>query len=202
MVPVSKGVQTRQAILQVGYDQACLLGLEGLTIGKLAEQMGMSKSGVFAHFRSREDLQLAVLDYAGQRFVAEVLQPALAQPRGLSRLRAIVENWLNWQQGSSRACLFISAAIEYDDRPGPLRDAVAEGQLRWRQEIARCVQHALEKGQLRAEVEPEQLAFEIFCLVLGVHHDVRLFGQEARVRARAWRALDKILEPELALKGM
>ena len=198
---MSKGVQTRQTIVQVGYEQASRLGLEGLTIGKLAEQLGMSKSGVFAHFRSREDLQLAVLEFAGQRFVAEVLQPALTHSRGLSRLRALMENWLNWQRGSSRACLFISAAIEYDDRPGPLRDAVAEGQRRWRQEVARCAQHALERGQLRAEVDAEQLAFELFSLVLGVHHDVRLFGDEEQVRERARRALDKILQPELVMKG-
>lgn len=190
---MSKGEQTRKAILETAFEQAGQLGLEGLTIGKLAEALGMSKSGVFAHFRSREDLQLAVLELAGQRFISQVLQPALAQPRGLSRLRAMVANWFELHREARRSCLFISAAIEYDDRPGPLRQAVVEGQRRWRQEVARCVGHAVERGQLRPDTDAEQIAFEIFALVLGVHHDVRLFGDEAGVRRRADSALDKIL---------
>jgi AcrR family transcriptional regulator len=189
---VNKGEQTRKAILEAAFDQATQLGLEGLTIGKLAEQLGMSKSGVFAHFRSREDLQLAVLELAGQRFVAQVLQPALSQPRGLARLRAIGANWFSLHQQSRRACLFISASTEYDDRPGPLRDAVKASHQRWRQDLARCVQQAIDKGQLHEDADPEQIAFELFALVLGLHHDARLFDDDG-ARQRATRALDNLL---------
>ncbi len=180
---MSKGDTTRQRILDQAYEQATQLGLEGLTLGKLAEELGMSKSGVFAHFRSREDLQLAVLDEAAQRFVQQVLQPALKEPRGIQRLRAIIKNWTR----SPKACLFISGTSEYDDRPGPLRDALQGYHRKWRQDLARAVRQA-ELG-----LDPDQTAFEIFALVLGLHHDYRLFGDE-QVLDRADQALNKLLK--------
>jgi len=190
---VSKGDSTRQRILDQAYEQASQLGLEGLTLGKLAEELGMSKSGVFAHFRSREDLQLAVLELAAQRFVHHVLQPALKEPRGLPRLRAIIANWFALGAKSKKACLFISGSSEYDDRPGPLKDAIADCHRRWRQDLARAVSHAVEKGQLSPDTDPDQVAFEIFSLVLGLHHDARLFG-DASVLNRAEKALDHLLK--------
>jgi AcrR family transcriptional regulator len=190
---VSKGQHTRQQILDVAFDQASRLGLEGLTIGKLAEAMEMSKSGVFAHFKAREELQLAVIDHATQIFLATVFHPALAFPRGLPRLRAIVENWFaRMDSGSKRGCVFLSGAWEYDDRPGPLREALADCQRRWRGDLALCVTHAIEKGQLNSATDPYQVAFEIFALVTALHHDVRLLDEEhSRGRARA--AFERLL---------
>lgn len=190
---MSKGEQTRNAILDAALEQATQVGLEGLTIGKLAEQMGMSKSGVFAHFRCREDLQLAVLDRASQRFVTRVLQPALAQPRGLPRLRAILRNWfVDHLNSSPRACLFLAASWEYDDRPGPLKDATAELHRRWRSDLARCVRQAVERGQLHPDTDPDQIAFQIFALAVGLHHDLRLFG-DPKALERAEKAIDSLL---------
>lgn len=191
LTATSKGAATREAIIERAYGIACSAGLEGLSIGPLAQAVGMSKSGVFAHFGSREDLQMAVLDAAGQRFVAHVLLPALKQPRGLARLRAILEAWYDWVRQSEGSCLLLSAASEYDDRPGVLRSRVLEHEQRWRQEIARAVGLAIETGELAADTDMEQMAFELYGLALVVHHDAGLFGFDLAVE-RGRRALERL----------
>ncbi|WP_407351502.1 TetR/AcrR family transcriptional regulator [Luteimonas sp. R10] len=175
----TKGAATREVILERAYALACVHGLEGLTIGTLAEQVGMSKSGVFAHFGSREDLQLAVLDHAGERFVAHVLLPALKARRGLPRLRAIMAGWIDWVRHNDGGCLFLAAASEYDDRPGPQRDRLLTHETRWRAELARAIRLAVDSGELRADTDADQFAFETYGLALAVHHDAGLFGYEA-----------------------
>ncbi|BAV97585.1 TetR/AcrR family transcriptional regulator [Lysobacter enzymogenes] len=192
LTATNKGAATREAILDQAYGIACSAGLEGLSIGPLAAAVGMSKSGVFAHFGSREDLQLAVLDKAGERFVAYVLLPALQQPRGLVRLRAIVDAWFDWSRHTDGGCVLLGAVSEYDDRPGALRDWVVEQQKRWRQVLAQAVQLCVETGELGAETDTEQLAFEIYGTALIVHHDAGLFGFDAAV-ARGRRALERLL---------
>src|SRR5688572_12630567 len=162
MTATSKGAATRDAIIDRAYGIACAAGLEGLSIGPLAQAVGMSKSGVFAHFGSREELQMAVLDEAGERFVAFVLRPALKQPRGLARLRAILEAWYDWVRQSEGSCLLLSAASEYDDRPGPLRDRLVQHERRWREEIARAVALSIGTGELAADTDPDQMAFELY----------------------------------------
>ncbi|MBU8974639.1 MULTISPECIES: TetR/AcrR family transcriptional regulator [unclassified Lysobacter] len=176
LTATSKGAATREAIIDRAYGIACAAGLEGLSIGPLAQAVGMSKSGVFAHFGSREDLQLAVLDAAGERFVDFVLRPALKQPRGLARLRAVLEAWYDWVRQSEGSCLLLSAASEYDDRPGPLRDRLVQHERRWRVEVARAVGLAIETGELSADTDADQMAFELYALALAVHHDAGLFG--------------------------
>ena len=190
LTATSKGAATREAILDRAYGIACSAGLEGLSIGPLAQAVGMSKSGVFAHFGSREDLQLAVLDAAGERFVAHVLRPALSQPRGLARLRAILEAWFGWVHDEG-GCLLLSAASEYDDRPGPLRDHVVMQETRWRQEIARAVGLAIGTSELATDTDPDQMAFELYSLALVVHHDAGLFGFDLAVE-RGRRALERL----------
>lgn len=190
LTATSKGAATREAIIDRAYGIACSAGLEGLSIGPLAQAVGMSKSGVFAHFGSREDLQLAVLDAAGERFVAHVLRPALSQPRGLARLRAILEAWFGWVHDEG-GCLLLSAASEYDDRPGPLRDHVVAQEARWRQEIARAVTLAIGTGELATDTDPDQMAFELYSLALVVHHDAGLFGFDLAVE-RGRRALERL----------
>ena len=188
-----KGAATREAIIDRAYAIACSAGLEGLSIGPLAQAVGMSKSGVFAHFGSREDLQLAVLDAAGQRFVAHVLLPSLKARRGLPRLRAIIAAWFDWaRHGEDGGCLFLAAAAEYDDRPGPQRERLLQHENRWRAELARAVALAIETGELAPDTEPAQLAFELYALALAVHHDAGLFGYPAALQ-RGQRSFERLI---------
>jgi AcrR family transcriptional regulator len=186
MSPTSKGEQTRTAILDEALKVASRLGLEGLTIGSLADATGMSKSGLFAHFGSREGLQLAVLEHAAQRYGETVLMPALKIERGLPRLRAMFERWLDWAiaSGLPGGCIMIAAAAEYDDRPGPIRDAVIANQHRGNALTQKAVRLAIEEGHLRTDTDPEQISFELFGIVLAAHNHRRLLGdKEARKRA-------------------
>ncbi len=171
-----KRAATRDTILDHAYALARRDGLEGLSIGNLASDVGMSKSGVFAHFGSREDLQLAVLDAGRQRFVSQVLLPALKQPRGLPRLRAIVANWFEWSCEHQSGCMLLSAVSEYDGRKGALHDGVVRQQAGWRDELQKAIAQAVELGHLRSDTDVALLAFEIYALMLGLHHDAGLFG--------------------------
>ena len=187
-----KGTATREAIIDQAYGFACAGGLESLSIGPLAQAVGMSKSGVFAHFGSREDLQLAVLERAGERFIHAVLVPALAAPRGLARLEAIVQGWFDWVRQNEGGCLLVAAVSEYDDRPGPLRDRILQHQQIWRRELARAIELAVETGELDGATDPEQLAFELYSIALGVHHDAGLFGY-ASAAERGRKGLRRLL---------
>jgi AcrR family transcriptional regulator len=171
-----KRAATRETILDHAYALARRDGLEGLSIGNLAADVGMSKSGVFAHFGSREELQLAVLDTGRNRFVNQVLMPALRQPRGLPRLRAIVANWFAWSREHQSGCVLLSAASEYDGRDGALHDGVVRQQSGWRDELQKAIAQAVELGHLRRDTDVAQLAFEIYALMLGLQHDAGLFG--------------------------
>ena len=173
---LGKRAATRDTILDHAYALARRDGLEGLSIGNLASDVGMSKSGVFAHFGSREDLQLAVLDTGRQRFVTQVLLPALKQPRGLPRLRAIVANWFEWSREHQSGCVLLSAVSEYDGREGALHDGVVRQQGGWRDELQKAIAQAVELGHLRSDTDVALLAFEIYALMLGLHHDAGLFG--------------------------
>ena len=182
----TKGEQTRAAILDHALKIASRLGLEGLTIGSLADATGMSKSGLFAHFGSREDLQLQVLEHAAQRYGEQVFVPVLKIERGLPRLRALFERWLDWATASGLpgGCIMISAANEYDDRPGPIRDAVIANQHRGNAITQKAVRLAIEEGHLRDDTDPEQISFELLGIVLASHNHRRLLGdKEARKRA-------------------
>ena len=189
-----KRASTRDLILEHAYAMARNDGLEGLSIGTLAIGVSMSKSGVFAHFGSREELQLAVLDAAAQRFMARVLLPALKQPRGLPRVRAIVANWFEWTREHQSGCVLLSAASEYDGRNGALHDKVVSQQADWRGGLQTAIAQAVTEGHLRSDTDTAQLAFEIYALMLGLHHDAGLFGfDEAGQRAaqafeRLWRS--------------
>jgi AcrR family transcriptional regulator len=189
-----KGENTRAAIVDAALALARRDGLEGLTIGVLAERLGMSKSGVFAHFGSREDLQLAVLREYAQRFIDSVLRPAVRNAPGLPRLHAMLERWLALLAEEIEAgCILIGGASEYDDRPGPLRDALAGIIRSWKGELVRALEQARTGGQLHAGVDCEQLVFEIYGLMLMVHHDARLLrGKDSIGRAR--RGLARLLE--------
>jgi AcrR family transcriptional regulator len=196
---LSKAELTRAAIVDAALTMAQEGGLEGLTIGTVAERAGLSKSGVFSRVGSREELQVAVLKEYQRRFIEAALLPALREPRGLPRLRALVAGWARWiGTDTGRAgCLFVSGAVEYDDRPGPVRDAVLEGLGELRRHVARNVRQALDEGQLPADADPEQVAFELSSIVLGLHNDLRLFRDE-RALKRAFIAFDRLLAGKAA----
>ena len=178
----TKGAATRESIVARAYDIARASGVEGLSIGPLATAVGMSKSGVFAHFGSREDLQLAVLEEAALRFGNAVLMPALSQPRGLPRLRAIMEHWFEWVRSTAGGgCVLMASVMEYDDRPGALHDQVVHNEHRWRSELARAVQLAIDAGHL-ARGDVEQYVFELYAIPLTVHHEAGLFGYDVARR--------------------
>jgi AcrR family transcriptional regulator len=190
----TKGEQTRAAILDAALKIASKLGLEGLTIGTLADETGMSKSGLFAHFGSREDLQLAVLEHAAQIYGQRVFLPALKIERGLPRLRALFERWLDWTiaSGLPGGCIMISAAAEYDDRPGPIRDAVIANQRRGMAIEEKAVRLAIEEGHLRADTDAEQIAFEMLGIVLASHNHRRLLS-DGESKKRALTAFEQLV---------
>lgn len=188
----SKGAATRDVILDRAYMIAASAGLEGLSIGPLAEAVGMSKSGVFAHFGSREELQLAVLDLAASRFGEHTLVASLKAPRGLPRLHAILDNWFDWLRRDRGGCLLLTAISEFDDRPGPLRDRVVALHQRWRDDLARAIGMAMGTGELRADLDPEQFAFELNTIALAVQHDAAMCGLETAT-GRGRRMLDHLL---------
>jgi len=189
-----KGEQTRTLILNEAMGLASQVGLEGLSIGALAERLDMSKSGLFAHFGSKEDLQLLTLKQTQTLFREQVFSPALKAPRGLPRLRALFSNWLAWlERDLPGGCVLLAASVEYDDRPGPVKDLLVAGQRELRGAIAKAIRLAVEEGHLGSGTDPWQLAFELLGIVLVTHHDRRLLG-DSRSIARARIAFERLLD--------
>ena len=188
-----KGRQTRAAIVDAALGVASQIGIEGLSIGALAEATGMSKSGVFAHFGSREELQISVVREYHARFEDEVFRPAMRQARGLPRLHALFDRWLKRvAMEIDSGCIYIGGAVEFDDRPGPVRDALVIMVETWRRALERAIRAAVGAGHLRADTDVGQLLFEIHGLILAVHHDARFLrhaGAEERARAGFARIL-------------
>ena len=171
---LQKGQQTRAAILDAALGLASHIGLEGLSIGALAEVMQMSKSGVFAHFGSREELQISVIREYHTRFEEEVFFPAVQAPRGLPRLRALFEHWIRRVSVEvDSGCIYISGAVEFDDRPGPVRDALAQMVLAWHAALDRAIRIAVDTGDLQPQTDSTQVLFELHGLILALHHDAR-----------------------------
>jgi AcrR family transcriptional regulator len=188
-----KGQQTRAAILDAALSLASQMGLEGLSIGALAELMQMSKSGVFAHFGSREELQISVIREYHTRFEEEVFFPAIREPRGLPRLKALFERWVRRVSVElDSGCIYISGAVEFDDRPGPVRDALVSMVQTWHSALSRAIESAVAEGHLRTDTEPAQLLFELHGLILALHHDAR-FLRSPGTLDRARRGFERIL---------
>ena len=189
-----KGEETRRVILGQALSLASEVGLEGLSIGLLSERCGMSKSGLFAHFASKENLQVSVLDEAAERFVQQVIAPALREPRGEPRVRAMFERWLDWgtQESMPGGCIFMTAAVELDDRPGPGRDRLLASQKDWHDTLAQAVRIAKTEGHFRADVDEHQFVFECFGIVKSFYFHHRLF-REPSARSRAQVAFERLL---------
>jgi AcrR family transcriptional regulator len=188
-----KGQQTKAAIVDAALGLATQIGLEGLSIGTLAEATQMSKSGVFAHFGSREELQISVIREYHARFEQEVFYPAMNEPRGLPRLRAMFANWMQRTSVEiDSGCLYISGAVEFDDREGPVRDALVGSVMTWHGALRRAIASARENGHLRAEVDDSQMLFEIHGLILALHYEARFLKHPGAI-ARANAGFDRIL---------
>jgi AcrR family transcriptional regulator len=181
-----KGRQTKATIVEAALGLASQIGLEGLSIGALAEVTGMSKSGVFAHFGSREELQISVIREYHDRFESEVFYPALSCARGLPRLQSLFDNWMQRTTTEiDSGCIYISGAVEFDDRPGSVRDALASSVNTWQNALQRSVAQAQEEKHLTAVADPLQVAFEIHGLILALHYEARfLRNPGAADRAR------------------
>lgn len=191
--PRSKGDRSRARMVERAYRVATRVGLQGLTIGELATELGVSKSGLFAHFGSKENLQLAVLDFAAEDFRRRVFEPALRQPRGLPRLMAVFEAWLDWAALRERGgCIFLSSAAEYDDQEGPVRDRL----VAWFEALYRGLERtfalAIAEKHL-ADVEPAQLVSEMHGIVLKFHLDARLL-RRVGARDKARTAFSRVLD--------
>lgn len=189
-----KGAETKQAILAHALSLATKVGIEGLTIGRLADDLGMSKSGLIAHFQSKEALQVQVLETGANRFVEDVLRPALKAPRGEPRLRALFDSFLAWESSPSLpgGCPLIAASTELDDRPGPARDYLVRAQRDMFDLIAGTVRSAIQEGQFRTDVDPEQFAYEFWGAMLAFHHASRLM-RDSKARQRAQAAFDSLV---------
>jgi AcrR family transcriptional regulator len=177
-----KGELTRAAILDVALELSSRDGLEGLTIGLLADKMNMSKSGVFAHFGSRTDLQIEVLKLYHQIFEQEVFYPSLQAERGLPRLKSMFARWIKRVTVEiASGCIYISGAVEYDDRPGAIREELVNMVRAWQSALHRCVVQAIEMGHLKADTDAQQVVYEMYGLVLALHHDARFIQRPGSV---------------------
>jgi AcrR family transcriptional regulator len=190
-----KGERTRQSILDRAVDVASIDGLEGLTIGRLAEELGMSKSGLFAHFGSKEELQLATISAASQRYIDEIFGPALKRPRGYPRLVAICDAWLSYVRRGvfPGGCFFAAASFEFDSRPGPVRELVRRMMDDWIGALEKAIRMAQDEGHLDAGVDPAQLAFELNSLFFGANFALYLRNDTAALE-KAERAVRGRLE--------
>jgi AcrR family transcriptional regulator len=194
-----KGQQTKAAIVEAALGLASQIGLEGLSIGALAEITGMSKSGVFAHFGSREELQITVIREYHERFEREVFYTALQAPRGIPRLQALFDNWMmRTTTEIDSGCIYISGAVEFDDRVGPVRDALVSTVTTWQTAVRRAVEQAQQENHLTCEVDPMQVAFEIHGLILALHYEARFLkvpGAAERARQGFARILERYRTP-------
>jgi AcrR family transcriptional regulator len=190
-----KGERTKELILDGAVRLASELGLEGLTIGRLAEELKLSKSGLFAHFGSKEDLQVQTLDRAAERFADVVMRPALKAPAGEARLRRLFELGMEWPRKVRQpgGCIFMASVAELDDRPGPARDRLAFHQRTWLETIARVVRSGQEAGAFRRDADPAQVASEFVGISLVWNLSHRLL-RDPRAAELAHAALDRLID--------
>jgi AcrR family transcriptional regulator len=196
---MTKGTNTRHQILDHASQLASQVGVGGLTIGVLADDLHLSKSGLFRHFRSKEGLQVAVLDHAAESFTDAVVRPALREPRGEPRMRAIFECWLAWDRDGVMpgGCIFVAAATEFDDQPGAVRDRLVELQRQWIDVLATSFRKGVEAGAFSPVADPDQFTQDLYGIMLASHHHSRLLG-DAAAESRARRAFDALLAEALA----
>jgi AcrR family transcriptional regulator len=192
---MNKGEATKIEILDVALEAARREGLDALTIGSLARALEMSKSGLFAHFQSKQNLQCAVLEHAADVFTEMVMRPAFALPRGEPRLRALFDNWLAWAQSDEvdGGCIFLAAATELDDKEGPVRDYLVATQDRWLGTLARCIRMAQDEGQFRADLDIDLVAYQFYANMMSYHFYARLM-RDPKAEGRARETFEQLLQ--------
>jgi AcrR family transcriptional regulator len=190
-----RGARTRQTILDHAARLASAEGLESVSLQRLADDLGISKSGLFAHFGSKTELQLATVEAAAQIFVVEVLKPGLAPPRGVARVQALCEAFLSYVERGvfPGGCFFQAAAAEFDGKPGPVRDAVLQRKQYFAQSLVRAVREAQEAGGVKPEIDPEQLGWELHSLLAAANLG-HAEGDRSLAFRRARRAIAERLE--------
>lgn len=171
---------------------ASQLGLEGVSIGALAKAIQMSKSGLFAHFQSKENLQIELLEHAGQLFAESVIIPAIKIEAGISRIRALVDNWIRWAENLTGGCIFVSASTEFSDRPGRVRDYIIKQQEDWIECLSRVAKSAVKVGVFSEDIDCRQFAFDLYSLLLGFHFYEKLL-QDKETKAHQEQALNRLL---------
>lgn len=189
---MKKGEDTRNSILSAGLEMASQYGLEDVTIGGLAKEMNMSKSGIFGHFQSKENLQILILNYAVEQFRETVVLPTLQIKAGIPRIRTMVDRWINWGNGLGGGCIFVSSSNEFSERPGSVRDALVASQKTWLESLSRLAASAIKVGDFRSDIDPQQFAFELYSLLLGFHHYHRLL-QDEKIQEKEEKALEKLI---------
>lgn len=189
---MTKGEDTKNVILAAGLDLASRVGLEQVTIGGLAKEAGLSKSGLYAHFQSKESLQIEILQHAGQLFSGSVLVPALRAKAGIPRIKQLVENWNHWNAELSGGCIFVSASNAFRNKPGKVRDFVVAQQQEWLGSLQRLAQSAIECGDFHTDVDKEQFAYELYSFLLGFHLFYKLMNS-ANPKVRQDKALKRLI---------
>lgn len=188
-----KGEDTKQVILETGIDLASQLGLECVSIGSLAKAAHMSKSGLFAHFQSKENFQIEILNHAAQNFSDRVVIPALKTKAGIPRIKALVANWIKWGSKISGGCIFVNASTDFSDRPGKVRDTLLRQQEDWIDCLCRIAKSAIRVGDFKNDIDCEQFAFELYSLLLGFHLYHKLLNKPD-IKIRQEIALNRLLE--------
>jgi len=189
---MKKGDNTKVSILSAGLQMASQFGLGDVTIGGLAKEMNMSKSGLFGHFQSKENLQIQILEHAMVQFKETVLLSGLKVEAGIPRIKAVVEKWISWGNGLGGGCIFVNSSNEFSERPGPVRDALVASQELWLNSLARLAKSAIKAGDFRPDIDQEQFAFELYSLLLGFHHYLRLLrAKDCQVKEE--KALEKLI---------
>jgi AcrR family transcriptional regulator len=189
---MTKGTETKIDIISSGLEMASQLGLECVTIGLLAKETNLSKSGLFAHFKSKENLQLEILKYAAEDFSKNVILPALKVRAGISRIKALVKNWIDWGNNLTGGCIFVTAGIEYSDRPGKVRDLLIMQQEQWINSLCRIANSAIKAGDFKTEIDVDQFAFDLYSMLLGFHYYYKLLNDK-NTNKRQEFALEQLL---------
>ena len=190
---MTKGEDTKRSILDAGLKMATQLSLETVTIGNLAKETQMSKSGLFAHFQSKENLQVDILKHAGELFAQRVVIPSLLEKAGIPRIKALVNNWIAWSTRMTGGCIFVSSSTEFSDRPGKVRDFILAQQESWIDSLRRIARSAIRVGDFREDVDCDQFAFEMYSLLLGFHYYDKLLNS-TETRKRQSIALEQLLD--------
>ncbi len=187
-----KGSTTKNTIIEAGLEVASRFGLECVTIGNLAKETKMSKSGLFAHFQSKENLQIEILEHASVEFSQYVVIPALKTERGIPRIKKLVNRWIEWSYKLSGGCIFVTTSSEYSERPGKIRDVLLHQQESWIDCLHRVATSAIKAGDFRKNIDCDQFAYDLYSLLLGFHYYDRLLNDK-KSKKRQNVALERLL---------